>query len=285
MKKTTCNASKEVLEKIMRGEIKQRSRWYFFFQNFFLWTLGTISVIAGSIIVSLTIFTVANCDSAVYQEIYGHVMPHFTVFLITLWILITGALIIFSNHLIRCTKRGYVYPLWFILVIDIILSIVFGSIFYLMGAAGYVDEKLDQRIGYYENIERKRASLFNKPEKGILVGRIVRMNNDYAEVATLNKGLWIVFIDELSQNHFYDLNEGVDVVFSGKMNTEGLFIACDTRVVGLHGVHERLREKYNKMMKQMAEEQNLFIDPYMYQELLNKDFCDENVQWRIQVQQ
>lgn len=284
MTKDTCKASKEALEKIMRGEVKQRSRWYFFFQNLILWVLGTSSVLIGSIIVSLVIFTAANSDIGIYREVYGHVTSCATIYLIGFWILITGVLIIISDRLIRRTKRGYMYPLWFILVIDIVLSIIFGTIFYFMGTAGYMDNELGHRVGYYNNIEKKRASLFNKPEKGILIGRVTRVGNQFVEIATVDKGLWIVFVDELDRDRVYGLQEGVDAIFAGKMNDSGLFVACDTRIVGLHGVHKKLQQQYTKAITQALDGDRVNIDSYLYHEVLSRDFCNDGVQWRIQVQ-
>ena len=285
MKKYKCKASKEALEKIMRGEVKQRSRWYFFFQNMILWAVGTLSVIAGSLLVSLMIFTVMNCDASVHHEVYGQIVSRVTILLVIVWILLTGGFIMLSDLAIRRTKRGYMYPLHIILIIDIILSIVFGMMFYVFGVGSFVDDALDGHMDHYSGLEKRRADLFHKPEKGLLVGRVVHVDDDFVEIATMSSGLWIVFTNDLNVDASQQLQAGSDVIFAGeKINGEQFFVACDTRIMGLHGVHAKVQQKQLDLMMRSLKEYHENIIQKARSNMPIGNFCDDGVHWRIQLQ-
>lgn len=281
---TESRPSQKALEKIMRGEVKQRSRWYFFFQNVALWILGTVSVFAGTFIVSLMIFTAANCDMEIHREIYGQILPPTTVFLIILWVLITGGLIILSDVSLRRTKRGYVYPLWLILIVDIILSVIFGSIFYFVGIGAYMDDMIASHTSYYHNVEKRRAALFNKPEKGILMGKVYYIGEDYVKVATENTGGWIVFVSEIDENMVSDLQEGSDIIFAGSIEDGNVFVACDAKIPGIRGMHRELQKKHIDVIKEEYKEQKEFLRETLEDSRINNP-CSETVRWRIQIQQ
>lgn len=282
---TKCEASKKTLEKIMRGEVKQKSRWYFFFQNLGLWVLGTVSVLAGSLLVSLIIFTIANCDAEIHREVYGNMISHTTVFLVALWILLTGGLIVLSDTSLRRTKRGYVYPLWLILAIDIILSVIFGTIFYFAGVGSYADDMLGSHTQYYQDIEKRRATLFNKPDEGILMGKVYDVGDGFVRVATANDGGWIVFTNEMENDDvLQNVQEGADIVFAGLIREGNVFVACDAKWVGIHGMHRELQKRHIELIKQThAERKEVLLEKIKNQSL--KNLCNENVRWRIQVQQ
>jgi hypothetical protein len=231
----------------------------------------------------LIIFTAVNCDAGIHREVYGSVISRATVFLIVLWLLITGGLIILSDLSVRQTKRGYIYPLWLIFVIDVVLSVIFGVIFYAIGIGGYMDMELSRYADFYDNVEKRRAALFNKPENGILIGRVVHAADGHVKIATANNDMWVVFTNELQGTQAATLQEGVDVVFAGVKREDGTFVACDTRVVGLHGMHQKMYEQHMQAFMQAFKEHQKVLE----EKLLNppqKIYCTNGVSWRIQIQ-
>lgn len=280
---TMCKASKKAMEKIMNGEVKKKSRWCFVVKNVIFWFLGFVSVLAGAVVVSLILFTVANNDGDLYQEVYGRTVSHATYFWVTLWVLVTGVFIFLCDLSVRNTKRGYTYPLWIVLVVDVILSIIFGAIFYFVGIGFYADHILGAHIDHYHNIEKRREAFFHKPEKGILLGRIVHVEGDYAEVVTMNGDAWMVFVDEMSPQKTEKLTMGSQVAFAGRTNGDGSFVACDVKVRKLYGAHRAMQKKRLEMMIEAHREQHNTLIQRM-KHVVPKNLCNGEIRWRVQME-
>lgn len=278
------NASQKALEKIMKGKITQKSRWRFVVRNTFLWILGFFSVIAGAIVVSVIIFTLINSDMDLHREIYGYVMSGFTMLFIIVWIVITGGFMALCDMSIRNTRRGYIYPLWVILVGDVLLSIFFGSIFYFSGMGCFIDRVLGAHIYHYQDVETRRATLFHKPEHGILMGQIVDSVGNSLEVITQNGDMWIVFVDELPEYKITSLVEGRYVVFAGQMNDEHLFVACDAKVRNMYGATKELQQKQiDTVIRQQQQQHDMFLQKA--QQHPQDNLCNGEIHWRVYIEQ
>lgn len=281
---TDSNASQKAMEKIMKGEVAPRSRWRFVVQNTFLWILGFLSILAGAIVVSVIIFTLANSDMDLYREIYGYMVSRFTLTFVLLWILITGGFIALCDVAIRNTQRGYVYPLWLILVVDIFASVIIGFIFYTSGIGCMIDSTLGTYIAQYRDIEQRRVELFHKPEQGILMGRIIDVKEDYLEVATTNGDMWIVFIDELPECKSTQLTIGNQVVFAGQINDDHLFVACDVKIRNLYGITKELQKRQIEAIIHESQKQHDFLMQNV-QQRSHENLCNGEIRWRIHIEQ
>jgi hypothetical protein len=277
-------ASKNAMKKILRGEVKQRSRWYFFFHNAILWAVGTISVFAGALIVSLMIFTIVNCDSYIHHEIYGRALSHVTIFLLGIWILLTGGLVILFNLSIRRTKKGYIYSPWIVIVLDLLLSTVFGFIFYFFGMSAYVDDILGDHVHNYYSLEKRRELLFNKPREGLLIGRVSHIDDDNVQIFTSDHNMWVVFTHELPKSIAHQIQKGSSVVFLGTTAGDRVFVACDFRVARVHGMHQNVQKRYEDYIQKIYREQK-YILLEQSKKRPQDTLCDQGTVWRIQLQQ
>lgn len=273
-------ASQKALEKIMNGEVKQKPRCIFFFRNVALWILGLASVFAGAIAVSLIIFTVVNSDMDLYREVYGFAMSRFTIALIVIWMIITSVLLILSDYSLRSTKCGYRYPLWFILSIDILISLIFGSIFYFFGVGNYMDDVLSSHVGYYHNVEKRNSQFFHKPEKGILMGVVTHKLPKYVEVLTVNGDVWAVHMENISSSQSEKIHEGSRVVFAGTTEEEKVFVACDMRVRKMHGIHQGMHEKHMKMIEEVRKKHQAAVIDRMHRIMIERA-CENGPNWKI----
>jgi hypothetical protein len=232
------------MDKIMRGDVRQVPRWHFVVKNSVLWIVGLGCVIAGALTVSLIIFTVANSAFILRDIAYYSFLQHVMIMLPLLWIFITILFVVLVELFVRHTKQGYKYSLWLIILVNMVLSAIVGVIFYSCGISHALDDVLDKRFRNYHSVERRQAHLFNDPEKGMIIGRVTKCEDDYFTLVTPDNTQWHVMRANIVEFKQHRINDGQRFVVVGKMIDDGLFIACDIRMRGMVGGNKQLQHRY-----------------------------------------
>lgn len=279
---TEKTTAQKAMEKIITGEVKQRSRWYFVMKNALLWFFGFVSVSAGAVIVSVIIYTLANSDMDLNHAIYGYMISRTTFIWIVIWIVVTAIFMLLCDVSVRHTKRGYIYPLRTIFIVDIAVSIIFGTALYFSGIGCYIDTIVGSHIHQYNTVDKRRAMAFNKPEQGILMGRVVATHDDHVEVA-VNGEVWMVFTRAIPPNKMVFMAEGDRLVFAGKKYARNTFVACDVKKRSARGVYQNMRDKHMEALMYMQEH----IREEMLSQLRPQPsdvLCDDSVRWRVEIQ-
>ena len=280
---TKVNASQKALEKIMKGEVKQRPRLFFVIKNILLWTFGILSMIAGALFVSVIIFTVMNSDMDLHREVYGYAISCITLCTVLVWFVLFGAFVILCDVSVRHTKRGYVYPLRVILLIHIGASILFGAVLYVTGIGCYVDDILGANMRFYYDVEKRRAASFHVPDKGFVMGRIVQRDDQVLEVVSPQGDQWTIAIANISPQKQEHLRDSEYAVFLGTVNDRNIFIACDVKMRNLSGVRfERIvRSPHEAIMAQHMEQQEKVMQ--LIRELRSgvMDPCADGMYWHM----
>ncbi len=281
---TESKPSQKALERILKGEVKQKPRWFFVVKNILMWIFGGASILVGALFVSVIIYTVVNSDMDLHREIYGYFISYITLCMIFLWIFLTGVFVILCDVSVRHTDRGYIYPLYIIISIHIGLSIIVGVFLYAKGISCYVDDMLGSHMRYYYNVNKRRAVSFDLPERGILMGQIVRRNDNIVELMSTDGTLWVIAVDNIPTQKYADLQGSDHAIFLGNTNEKGVFIACDVKMRSINGMQvvsfdfdddndERLllREKHYEMIRQQLNQ--------MRAALINP--CND-IRWRLE---
>ena len=280
---TENRAAQRAMEKIMKGEVKKRSRARFVAVNVLLWFFGALSVGAGALIVSIIIFTIANSDADLHHEIYGCAFPRMTFVAIGLWVLLTGLFVILCDMSVRNTNRGYVYPLWLIVLSNVFLSLIFGVVFYKIGVSYDLDHMLGMHMRYYYDLDKRRAMLFNMPDKGIVMGQIIAHEPTYVVMLTPEQKLLAVTTDNLDEEKRAYLRENEQAVFLGKINEDGVFVACDMRTRQMSGVRQAIKDKLHIEVaeEEIEEQKKYFFERVRITTYQMPRICNEQMQWRI----
>jgi hypothetical protein len=79
---------------------------------------------------------------------------------------------IFAVFNLRHTKHGYRYPLWQILGSSVVVSLVGGAGFHLLGVGFMLDEQLGMKVKMYESQIKMEQKMWQAPEAGRLVGSV-----------------------------------------------------------------------------------------------------------------
>ena len=235
--------SQNALDKILQGEVKQTPGWYFVLKNVVLWSVGGLCIVAGALTVSLVIFTFANSALFIHNAPQMSFLRHLTIVLPLLWIVLAIVFVVLFDILVRCTKQGYRYSLVILLIINVVLSIVIGVIFYSCGISHVVDDLLG-RFQHYHNVENRQARIFDAPDKGVVVGRVIGCGDEYFTLVTPRGYKWHIMYENVSEFESNDIIDGQILMISGKKIDEGIFAACEIHRRGMRGGSLNVRDKH-----------------------------------------
>ncbi len=242
--------SQNAMNEILQGKVKQTPKWYFVAKNIILWFIGGLCVVAGALTVSLIIFTFAN--SALFMRGVPHMnfVRHLIVILPLLWIIFASIFVILFDILVRHTKQGYKYSLVILIAANAVLSIAIGTIFYSCGISYVVDDILSH-LHYYHSVESRQARMFDVPEEGIIVGRVIGCNNEYFTLVTPRGYKWYVMYENIPNLNSKDIIDGQIFMISGKKIDEDIFVACKIHKHGMRGDNPNVRNRHIKKIQKI----------------------------------
>lgn len=164
------NFSEKIISKIEEEKLKPKPRWEFVFKNYFLWTIGVLSLIFGAISFSLIIY-LFNSRGSIFLDRFGASL--FEIFLAVVpifWLLFLTFFIILFYLNLKKTRRAYKHSPFFILIIGLISSIALGTSFYMFGFSKKLDSVFGKNINpmVYGRFMNPQLDFWSEPEKGRL---------------------------------------------------------------------------------------------------------------------
>jgi hypothetical protein len=246
---TTKDSSKSTMDKIMSGQVKQVPRWHFVVRNIILWTLGILCILAGALTVSLIIFTFANSALAMSGIAYQSFWQHTIVFVPLLWILGTLLFVGLFKLSVRHTNMGYKYSLISILLVSLIASIITGIGFYFIGVSHIIDDVLGSHFRAYHSVEKRQAQIFDNPERGIIIGNVIEVQEEHFVLVTPQGKQWVIINEQIPEVKKKFIAEGERFVILGKKVNDDIFIGCDLRNRKMAGASKQLQRQHMQQMK------------------------------------
>ena len=166
------NLSQSVLEKIREEHIKPKPKWEFLFKEYFVWSVGVISLIIGSVAIAVIIFMLRYNNWDIYEKIDDSLLGFVILTLPYFWFLFLALFIWLINFNIKHTKHGYKYNVNTILLTSVVASLFFGSALYMIGAGRWIDAVMSENAPFYRHIVNQRINLWEQPSRGLLIGVI-----------------------------------------------------------------------------------------------------------------
>ena len=187
----------KVLEHIEKDHIKQRSKTYFSVKDKTFWVLGLVSVIIGSIAISVMIFVFNNSESDIYLITHDS----FTDFLLSItpyiWIIVFAIFILVGYENFKHTNSGYKYSFGVVVFVSLIFNIVGGLILHTIGISEFIDRNVSFNTTMFKSFNDTRKDIWNRPERGVISGIIVSVDDD-SSVFTIkdnNDKTWVIVSD------------------------------------------------------------------------------------------
>ncbi|KKQ46447.1 MAG: hypothetical protein US63_C0001G0015 [Candidatus Moranbacteria bacterium GW2011_GWC2_37_8] len=189
-------------------------------------------MVLGSLSFSVIMHFVESGDLDIVDHLQGGLLNSALMLVPFFWLLTLILFAISAYFNWRCTKIGYHYRRRWIVLGSIALSVVFGSIFYVVGLGKQTDNIMSRMSPFYDQYKhRARNELWLQPEKGLLTGKIIDIDEETEKLIVRDEDgkKWIV--DDLNvkwENKKLEEN-GKIIKVIGEKNGEYEFRAREIR--------------------------------------------------------
>jgi hypothetical protein len=171
-----------------------KPRWHFLLKDYVIWASGTLSLLIGAGAVSIMIYLFKYNGWEVQEQTHKSLWEFFLLTLPYFWIIFLGLFIFTLYYNLKHTKRGYRYPVWVIIVSSISVSIILGSLFFLVGLGERVDNILGERVPLYDKVINRHMGFWFNPEEGRLIGLVTVKNDEHSfNIQDPRGDDWLVF--------------------------------------------------------------------------------------------
>jgi hypothetical protein len=220
------NISQIALERIREEGIKPISRNVFSLKRVLFWVVVASSFVVGAFAFSLVLSALFNNDWYLYDR-FGlnfifRTLPYF-------WLVSLAVFTILGEYYYRKTLLGHRRGFLVIIGIYLISTSLFGSIFYLVGVGGFIEESLENNISSYRGIILNRYEIWSHPEEGLLSGKITKVSDGEVEIIDKDGYIWIVNVGKASAQGKEEIDVDERVKITGKVTSNNNFSAEDIR--------------------------------------------------------
>ncbi len=236
-KKSTAQS---VLETIEKEHVAPTPRWHFIVRNTLVWISGIVFLIAGAISVSLIIFAFSGSAWQLRGVIGRGAFEHMMIIMPIIWIIALIVFVAAADYALRHTKKGYRYPLWGIVLVLIVGSLIGGTVLHAMRADRLIDESFGRHLPQYKTVEKRRAILMHQPKEGSIMGRVTSISEGHFTLVNRHfEEEWLVE----SNDTFSTILQDVRVLVVGKKNGENKFKAEEIIVLPHRNISDEQHEK------------------------------------------
>ncbi len=224
------NKAEKILKNIKEKKIKPKAKWLFLVRNYLVWLMFGLAIFIGAIATSVIIFSLTSNDWDLYKVLEKNFVSFAIISIPYIWVIVLILFSLLSYFNYKHTKTGYrVEPIKTI-SLSVVLSIVLGSVLFMGGFGEFIDYKLSKDIPYYEKMMAQRQLIWNNPEKGLLAGKIIEMNNknDFY-INSLSGEKWHIIGNDILWKGRANGKEGEKIKIIGRIMGDKVFVAEEIR--------------------------------------------------------
>lgn len=169
----------KIIQNIKDKDIKPTPKIYFIIKNIIFWSFWLLCVVIGSMAMSAIIFLIQTsgwemrgyaADSLF--EFTMKILPYFWIVLFLMFI--TVGYLFFKN-----VKGVYRYKIENVIAFTLLLSIILGIGLSKAQMGMILDRAFEKRMPIYHEMRANQMKIWNKPEKGVLIGEVKIVNPDH----------------------------------------------------------------------------------------------------------
>lgn len=227
----TNDFDQKLVAKMKEGGMAPKPRWHFLLKDSVIWASGTLSLLIGAAAVSIMIYLFQDNGWEVREQTHKSLWEFFLLTLPYFWIIFLGLFIFTLYYNLKHTKRGYRYPVWVIIVTSILVSVILGCFFALLGLGEQVDNILGERVPLYSQVVNRHMDFWFNPDEGRLAGIVTIKNDDNSfNIQDPRGDDWLVVVNADGFSAVpLPINQPVDLI--GRILAENQFQADVIRLV------------------------------------------------------
>ena len=256
-KNTQSDFAKSILHKIQNEHVEIAPKWHFSLREYGVWGLMLLSVLVGSVAVSVIILHTLQIDIAVAVRASGGIVRHIARWAPYAWLLLLALFTLAAWYNFKHTKRGYRYSYTLVVLGSIFASLIVGTGLYFGGAAEHA-ERYAARLsgGYYAGSAEHRERVWSQPSKGLLAGVPLGTLVEGIEVVTLidfTGKAWQVQSSSLSAQERAVMMVSPKIAIVGTRVSDSVFKACSIIPWAEPGKRNEMRKRVQEMLPKGTE--------------------------------
>jgi hypothetical protein len=221
------NLSDKVLKKIEKKNITPKPRWIFTLQNVAVWFSSILFLLIGGLAFSVVIYMILESDWSLYANLNDSLWKFVILILPYFWLVILILLVVLANYNLKNTKGGYRYQLRTIVILVLLISLLLGGVFYLLGLGKKIDETFAEKMPIYERFINKinrDKGMWMKPGRGLLAGVITSFEDGVMRISDFNNDVWVIRIDDKTvfRGIEADINHGIKMIGTELLELDAL---------------------------------------------------------------
>jgi len=218
--------SQIALEKIKESGRKPISKYVFNFKRVLFWSLVGISLVFGAISFSILISILFNNDWYLYNRFgFNFILKSLPYF----WFLFLVIFTILGDYYYRKTFLGYRRSTITIIFIYITLTVISGSILSVIGVGQSLEKSLSENVSVYRGFMFDKNEFWSHPERGLLFGTIISIEDDFIKVVDQNGVIWIINTEGASFGTRAQIKVGEIIKIIGDKDMDDNFKANEIR--------------------------------------------------------
>ena len=235
------------IEKIKREDIKPKPKWQFNLKSILIWLVYFGFVLVGSASFSVILFAIQQTDFTLLSHTGHSNLELFLSILPFIWIIFLVVFILGSIYAIYNSNKGYKFTFSKLIGFNVGLSILLGSLFFIGGGAGWLENTFAINSSFYKSIQNRKEKVWQNPEKGNIAGTILKVDDTTIELKDFVGNIWQIDIDTAFIPPSVFLEEGEMVKVVGKKVSKNIFNAKDVFPWGGKGLRNKMRNRKSEM--------------------------------------
>lgn len=223
--------STKIIKKIKEEKVIPVPKWQFLLKDSFIWTLFVLSILFGSLGISIVIYLVHNSEILTDLSWIRSFSDIFIFGIPLLWFLIVLFFVFTIFYHLKNTEGAFRYGILRIFVVSLLLSLFLGFILFKQGVSYALSNMFEKKIPQYTKLMDSRYSVWMRPEEGFLAGDVNSIDtiNKEISLSDLDGKDWDVNYSEARVRGRVTLQEGERVKILGSVSEGSTFNAIDIR--------------------------------------------------------
>lgn len=222
--------TEQIFQKIQENDIQPKAKWRFLLKNYFVWSLFGLVIIVGALAVSVIIFLLTDNDWEAHQYLNKSFWSYFFLSLPYLWLVLLIGLSSLAYFNYKHTKYGYRFNPFLVVAGSILISLILGGILFYFKLGNKIDQVLYHNMPFYKNMVVHKEDIWSQPEKGMLAGKIIKIeSNDNFIIEDLLGNKWQIIGESIEIKNRVNFELGEVIKIFGVMQDDRTFKAIEIR--------------------------------------------------------
>lgn len=228
-------SSEHFIHRIKAENIKPIPKWRFRAKNGMLWSLVLLSIVIGAISFSIILFVIQQIEFNLISHMSHSRLEMWLALLPFLWIIMLIVFIMVSIFGLKKTRKGYKFPVSRVVGGNVIFSILLGTILFLGGGAGWLENTFEAQMDFYQGVEEMKEKIWSVPNEGYLSGTITELGETNIRITDHHNNSWLIDIKDANIFTLVEMEKGERIKLVGTVTGDGTFAASEVRPWGGFG--------------------------------------------------